>query len=421
MMHKPDLFNYYRKAVIYEVNLRQYTQKGDISSFKWHLPRLKDLGVDILWLMPVHPIGIKNRKGKLGSYYSIRDFYEINPEYGTADDFKKLVSEIHALGMKVIIDWVANHASWDNCWTLTHPDFFVRNQFGEFVAPFDWTDVIQLDHNNPQAHEAMQEAMCYWVKEFDIDGFRADLAHLTPIEFWINARKKTEKIKQPLIWLAETEELIFYKAFDIIYSWRWMHETELFFKNKDLNIVQLKEILLHHTRQMPTCALQLFFTSNHDENSWNGTEFEKYGLYVKGLSVFNFLYPFSVPLIYSGQEIPNLKRLLFFDKDTLQWNNEESFTLFYKKIIEIRKAINTDDYFEFLEKGEAVMCFRRGLGPGSLIVFINFGISQFVNTTNNLDGEFLQLNTESTIRIQSNDGICLNPGEYAVFMKISGD
>jgi len=169
------------KATIYEVNIRQYTQEGTIEAFIEHLPRLKKMGVDVIWLMPMHTIGKKNRKGSLGSYYSISDFTDINPEFGTKHEFKNLIHEIHALGMKVIMDWVANHAAWDNIWTINHPDFFASNEAGEFLSPYDWTDVIQINHENEQAHDALREAMCYWVKEFDIDGFRADLAHLTPV------------------------------------------------------------------------------------------------------------------------------------------------------------------------------------------------------------------------------------------------
>ncbi len=419
MKHNPYLFNYLRKAVIYEVNLRQYTESGDIASFREHLPRLKNMGVDILWFMPIYPIGIINRKGSLGSYYSIRNFTEVNPEFGSSTDFINLVKEIHELGMKVIIDWVANHASWDNEWTINHPEYFLRTETGEFISPYDWTDVIQINHFNPAAHEEMYRAMCYWVKEFDIDGFRADLAHLTPLDFWVHARIKTEKIKQNLIWLAETEEEEFYKAFDIIYSWKWMHATENLLKNYSVNTNLLKEILIHHQIHTPAQSLQLFFTTNHDENSWNGTEFEKYGPFVKALTVFNFLYPFSLPLIYSGQEIPNLKRLLFFDKDSLQWEFDDTSESFYKTIINIRKSIITDDFFEFLDKGKTVLSFRSGIGKGSMLVIINLGNSEFVNASNDFDGEFVQLLNDSTFSMFSNEGIILKPGEYAVYMKVA--
>jgi len=307
MLNNKKVLDYLSIANIYEVNLRQYTKEGTIAAFMEHLPRLKEMGVEILWFMPLHPIGKINRKGSLGSYYSSSNFFELNPEFGTEADFKNLVKVIHELGMKVIIDWVANHAAWDNNWTITNPDYFVRADNGQFLSPYDWTDVIQIDHNNEAAHDAMRSAMCFWVNEFDIDGFRADLAHLTPLRFWIKARQVTEAIKPDLIWLAETEEPDFYQAFDIVYAWRWMHKTESYFKNA-WGLDSLHEVLNEEKRMYPENALQLFFTTNHDENSWNGTEYEKYGVYAKALAVFSFFYPSSVPLIYSGQEIPNQKR-----------------------------------------------------------------------------------------------------------------
>ena len=230
MQIKKPLDYFLKHSTIYEVNLRQYTKEGTIAAFMLHLPRLKKMGIDIIWLMPIHPIGKINRKGNLGSYYSISDYFDINPEFGTKSDFKKLVELVHELEMKIIIDWVANHAAWDNKWTLTNPDYFSRNAAGQFLSPYDWSDVIQIDHNNEMAHDALRHAMCFWVKEFDIDGFRADLAHLTPLKFWEKAKKITTEIKPDLIWLAETEDAAYHEVFDISYAWKWMHQSESFIK-----------------------------------------------------------------------------------------------------------------------------------------------------------------------------------------------
>ncbi len=220
-------------AVIYEVNIRQYSPEGTFNAFAAHLPRLKELGADILWLMPIHPIGLKKRKGTLGSYYSISDHKGINPEFGNAGDLRSLVTKAHAFGMKIIIDWVANHTAWDHVWTKTHPEFFVRNDKGDLTAPYDWDDVIQIDHSNSGEQVAMQDAMQYWIEEFDIDGFRADLAHLTPLQFWKDARLKLTPLKKDLVWLAETEEIFYHEAFDISYTWEWMHATEKFSKKRN--------------------------------------------------------------------------------------------------------------------------------------------------------------------------------------------
>ncbi len=353
------LYDYLRKSTLYEVNIRQYTEEGTLCAFMQHLPRLHEMGVDILWFMPIHPIGKLNRKGSLGSYYSVQDYKGFNPEFGTMDDFKQMVTEAHRLGMKVIIDWVANHTAWDHVWTKTNPAYFKRNEAGEFLSPYDWSDVIQIDHDNEEAHQAMRDAMAYWVKELDIDGFRADLAHLTPLRYWIKARKQCEDIKPNLIWLAETEDVHYFEAFDVAYAWKWMHQTEKMVKDH-LPVHTMLEILRTQKHHYPSGALELFFTANHDENSWNGTEREKYGIYTDALTVFSFVYPWSLPLIYSGQELPNEKRLAFFDKDHLQWTDELHKEDLYKKMCKLRKEMNLTDDLHFQHVGEFVFSMTRG-------------------------------------------------------------
>jgi alpha-amylase len=324
-----------KSSNLYEVNIRQYTPEGTFNAFATHLPRLQDMGVQILWLMPIHPIGLLNRKGTLGSYYSVQNFEAVNPEYGTLEDFKNLVQQVHALGMKIIIDWVANHAAWDNVWTARNPEFFIQDEQGNFKNAFDWDDVIQINHASEGEQKAMTDAMKYWVTNFDIDGFRADLAHLTPLPFWKNARLQLAPFKKDLIWLAETEEVDYHQAFDMSYTWLWMHAVELFVKKEKL-LSECVAILKEHKNIFPTNALRLFFTTNHDENSWNGTEYEKYGIFAKALAVFTFTYT-GVPLIYSGQELPNTKRLQFFDRDTIEWNSNISLHNFYKTLLALRK------------------------------------------------------------------------------------
>ena len=415
MLNNKKVLDYLSGANIYEVNLRQYTHEGTIAAFMEHLPRLKDMGVEILWFMPLHPIGKVNRKGSLGSYYSSANFFELNPEYGTAADFKNMVNVIHDLGMKVIVDWVANHAAWDNNWTITNPDFFLREENGQFLSPYDWTDVIQIDHNNEAAHDAMRSAMCYWVKEFDIDGFRADLAHLTPLRFWIKARHVTEAIKPDLIWLAETEDSDFYQAFDIVYAWRWMHKTDSYFKN-GWGLDSLHEVLNEEKRMYPENARQMFFTTNHDENSWNGTEYEKYGIYAKALAVFSFFYPSSVPLIYSGQEIPNQKRLAFFDKDELVWNEDLQLHEFYKVLIAQRKKMSGDNDISFITAQQKLFAFKRKTQNGMLLVFLNLDVSTIsVNYENNEALTFENIfNTIENIN-QTSIQFELLPGDFKVF------
>lgn len=418
MLNNKKVLDYLSVANIYEVNLRQYTHEGTIAAFMNHLPRLKDMGIEILWFMPLHPIGKINRKGSLGSYYSSANFFELNPEYGTAADFKNMVKVIHELGMKVIIDWVANHAAWDNNWTITNPEFFVRDENGQFLSPYDWSDVVQIDHNNEAAHDAMRSAMCFWINEFDIDGFRADLAHLTPLRFWIKARQVTEAIKPDLIWLAETEEPDFYQAFDIVYAWRWMHKTESYFKN-GWALDSLHDVLNEEKTMYPENARQLFFTTNHDENSWNGTEYEKYGVYAKALAVFSFFYPSSVPLMYSGQEIPNPKRLQFFDKDDLNWNDNVELHEFYKTLILQRKKICIDAEISFVSTDKKLLAFKRNSKQNSLLVFLNLDSTPIsVNYENNESLSFENIFDAAEIINNTSIQFELMPGDFKVFYQI---
>ena len=324
-----------RNSNLYEVNVRQFTVEGTFKAFEQHLPRLKDMGVEILWMMPIHPIGIVKRKGILGSYYSIQNHKGVNPEFGTEQDFQDLIIKVHSLGMKIIIDWVANHTSWDNVWTNSNPEFFTRDEDGLFLAPYDWSDVIQIDHSNEAEQAAMIDAMKYWVTEFNIDGFRADLAHLTPLPFWLMARLQLSAFKKNLIWLAETEEVNYHDAFDISYTWKWMHTTEQFVTGEK-TLADCIKVLSDYKKDFEQNDLRLFFTSNHDENTWNGSEYDKYGIFAKAWAAFSILYA-SVPLIYSGQEIPNYKRLQFFEKDELQWTENIQLHQFYKTLLSLRK------------------------------------------------------------------------------------
>jgi alpha-amylase len=356
--------------------MRQYTTEGTFDAFANHLPRLKDMGVDILWLMPIHPIGKINRKGTLGSYYSSADFCDVNPEYGNKNDFKNLVNTAHHLGMKVILDWVANHAAWDNVWTKTNPDFFERDEHGNFKAPYDWEDVIQINHSNLEEQQAMIDAMKYWVKDFDIDGFRADLAHLTPLPFWINARTQLCEQKEDLVWLAETEEIPFHQAFDISFTWKWMHITEEYCKGqKDFGAVM--DTLKHYAHDFPLSAMRMYFTSNHDENSWCGTEYEKYGDWVKALAVFSCMW-YGIPLIYTGQELPVKRRLKFFDRDTIEWTEKPALHEFYKALLQLRKtskalAAGANSLPVLLKEdaGTKVFGFCRSFENDTVVVILN--------------------------------------------------
>ena len=321
------------RANIYEVNVRQYTKEGTLASFALHLPRLADMGVTLLWFMPITPIGVKGRLGSLGSYYACSDYITINPEFGTTQDFMDVVNAAHALGMKVMIDWVANHTGQDHVWTISNPDFYIQDASGNFTERNGWTDVIDLNYENTRMRAAMIDAMRYWINTFNIDGFRCDMAHLVPLHFWIEARRVLDTIK-PLYWLAECEDTRYFEAFDTTYAWAFMHASGSLNRHEP----NLKPVLdqLDMYASEGTNTRKLFFTTNHDENSWNGTEYEKYGVTAKAWAVFSATWG-GLPLVYSGQEIPNHKRLSFFEKDELAWPTlPPALHHFYKTLFSLR-------------------------------------------------------------------------------------
>jgi glycosidase len=325
-----------KKAVMYEVNVRQYTPEGTFRAFEKHLPRLKKMGVDILWFMPIYPISEKNRKGSLGSYYSIRDYKATNPEFGTIEDFKALVKKAHKMGFKVMLDWVGNHTGWDNHWIFNHKDWYTQDSQGNVISPVpDWTDVADLNYDNPGMKNAMLNALKFWVKDVNIDGYRCDYAGGVPTDFWERARLALDSIK-PVFMLAENQDQmdLLNKAFNINYGWTFHHMMNTVAQGKK-TALSMDSLLVKTASDYPQNTYQLQFTSNHDENSWNGTEYERLGDAVKEMAVLTFTVP-GMPLIYSGQETALNKRLLFFEKDQIDWSNLE-MQKFYQKLIKLKK------------------------------------------------------------------------------------
>ena len=322
---------------IYEVNVRQYTSEGTFNAFAKHLLRLKDMGVQTIWFMPITPISVLNRKGTLGSYYACSDYMSINPEFGTLADFKKTVSKAHKLGFKVMIDWVANHTGWDHVWTRSNPEFFSKDEKGNFRPPFpDWEDVIHLNYENTGLRKTMTEAMKFWVNECDIDGFRCDMAHLVPLDFWKEARTELDAVK-PLFWFGETEEIKYHEVFDATYSWELLHALEKYTRH-EASINDIDAVLFKYSDLFPKEALRVFFTSNHDENSHSGTEYERMGDAVLPFAVLCTTWN-SVPLIYSGQELPMKdKRLEFFDKDEIPWTDTCELQNFYQALLNLKQT-----------------------------------------------------------------------------------
>ena len=363
---------------IYEVNVRQYTKEGTFNAFAKELPRLKEMGIQVLWFMPVTPIAEEKKKGLMGSYYACSDYVSINPEFGTLEDFKRLVKNAHDQGLKVIIDWVANHTGWDHKWTKEHPEYYqVDSTTGTFKVASGMDDIIELDFKNPDLVNAKIDAMKFWVVECDIDGFRCDLGFWVELPFWKKARKELDAVK-PLFWFGELDELKFpdySQAFDVTYSWTWMHHTRHFYQ-EHLPISTLDAILQQY-ESLGNRSMRSWFTTNHDENSWNGTEYEKYGDLALPLAVFSCTWN-GIPLIYSGQELPNKKRLEFFDKDIILWTGKFELHDFYKTLLDLRKnpalRAGDDNAKTFRLKttsDEQIFSYLRKNGDREVLVLLN--------------------------------------------------
>ncbi len=402
---------------IYEVNIRQYTSEGTFNAFQKHLPRLKEMGVDVIWLMPITPISQKDKKGSLGSYYACSSYTKINPEFGTEKDFESLVNQVHALGMKIIIDWVANHTGCEHEWMELHPHWFSQNEAGEFTERNGWEDVVDLNFEHSEMRTALIGAMQYWVRTFSIDGFRCDMAHLVPLDFWKEAKKTCETIA-PLFWLAECEQREYHEVFEATYAWHWMHVSEKMAKS-EASIHDIYNVL-HDYQNYPQGARKLFFTSNHDENSWNGTEYEKYGTAAKPWAVFANTWK-GISLLYSGQELPNQKRLAFFDKDTIDWTQEPSLHSFYKTLFDFRKstpAIMHGETFNLPTQSDSVMAYLRYDSEHTVLVMLNLGsMHQKVNISHEkLTGKFTQIFSGLSYPFSGNMQFELLAGDYLVYV-----
>lgn len=369
---------------IYEVNVRQYTPEGTFNAFAKHLDRLKAMGVETIWFMPINPISKLDRKGTLGSYYAVSDYTAINPEFGTFDDFKKLVQAIHDKGMKVLIDWVPNHTGADHRWITEHPEFFVKDNSGKAAVAFDWADTRQLDYKNPIMQDSMIAAMKFWVKGTNIDGFRCDVAWNVPASFWNKSIPQLRKMKN-LFMLAEGDSTYLPKSgFDAVYPWHMFKMMEKVAKGEKTALA-LDSINKENEMLYPANTIQMYFTSNHDENSWNHADFGTFpGAVHAPFAVFSQTMKNSVPLIYSGQEEPVLRALEFFEKDPITFKNFER-EKFYKTLFELRKrneALSANTSFKKVLVGDekAVYAYVREKGNKKVFVILNFsGIEQSVS------------------------------------------
>ncbi len=417
---------------IYEVNIRQFSKEGTFKGVQKEIPRLKKMGVGIVWLMPIHPIGVKNRKGTLGSYYSVKDYLAVDPAYGTIDDLKSLVKTVHKNGMHLIIDWVANHTSWDNKLTVDHPDYYTKDSMGNFVPPVkDWTDVIDLNYDNAGLRRYMTDALKFWVNECDIDGYRCDVADMVPTDFWVNVRKELDEIK-PVFMLAEAENpQLHEKCFDMTYSWGIFGIMKKIAVGEN-NVSQIREQLKKESTVYPADAFRMRFTENHDENSWNGSAIEKFGRQAAEMfAVFTNVIP-GMPLVYNGQEVCNDKRLLFFEKDPINWealmaqNTLCNFSL-YNKLLHLKntnqalfngakggdlKEVKTD-------KDTTVFAFTREKDNNKIFVVFNMSKNPVEVTLKGLEmaGAYKDLMTGKETEFNNKATMKLDPWGYKVYTR----
>ncbi len=377
-----DLPEWAIDATIYEVNMRQFTKEGTFESFSSHLPRIKEMGIDIIWLMPINPISEKNKKGSLGSPYAVADYKGINPEYGKVEDFDKMVNKIHELGMKIIIDWVPNHTGWDNKWITAHPEWYTKNDKGEIIDPIDyntgkswgWTDVADLNYDNKEMRAEMISTLKFWIKERNIDGFRMDVAHGVPDDFWMDCNAQL-KAEGDIFLLAEGEvpKQRNLGGFHADYGWT-LHHIMNKIAQGEANVDSIWSYVKTDQEKFNK-GFHMNFTSNHDENTWSGTEFERMGEAHKAMAVLAATFE-GMPLVYGGQEEPLKRRLEFFEKDDIGFK-DYAYKDFYTQLLKLKKEYPALRNGEFGSKAERlledkdVLAFKREKDGKMLIICIN--------------------------------------------------
>ena len=336
-MYKHPEWSY--SAVLYELNIRQFTAEGTFNAAIERLPFLRSIGVDAIWLMPIYPIGIEGRKGSLGSYYSIRDYKGVNSEFGTEDDLRAFISAAHAMGIKVLLDWVANHTARDARWiTERAADWYERDEQGVAKVPWDWTDTAKLNYSNHDVWRGQIDAMRYWVEEFGVDGFRCDMAMLVPIEFWQEVSEELHRIKDDIFMLAEAEEdNLFDRAFNMSYQWN-VHHIMVDIAKGARRVWDLRNAIHAERARYPREAMRMSFTSNHDENSWSGSEQSRFGAALEVMTALTFLMPATMPLIYTGQEVGYDHSFEFFERDAMpaELYRENRTTELYRRLCDLK-------------------------------------------------------------------------------------
>lgn len=455
---KPRVPDWHENAVIYEVNLRHFTPEGNIAAFREHLPRLQEMGVDILWFMPVHPISLEKRKqspDELGSPYAVADYRAVNPDFGTMDEFKALIEDIHARGMYAIIDWVPNHTGWDNPWITEHPDYYTKDADGNITDPINaetgeswgWTDVADLNYDNPELRQAMIDAMAFWVTEVGVDGFRVDVAHGVPMDFWEQSTDSLYAI-EPLFMLAEAEipELRNSGAFVMDYGWEMHHLLNDIAKSQGANrtegarlvqgnlvnaegrMLEMKtaldiDTLLADKKEKYSGGYAMHFTSNHDENSWAGTEMARMGDGHQAFAVLTATFD-GMPLIYTGQESAMDKQLAFFTKDEVSWG-DYPYADFYRTLFELKErnqALWNGEAGGALVKiptgkDEFIYAFTREKEGDRVVVVINLSSQKqnFVLQGDGFAGDYTEVFNGEATTLANGMAMELEPWAYRVY------
>ncbi len=406
-------------AVIYQVNTRQFTPEGTFKAFAKHLSRLQKLGVKILWFMPIHPIGQIDRKGKLGSYYAISDYYEINPEFGNKTDFKKLVQQIHNLGMKVMLDLVVNHTAWDSNMLSAHPEWYKHNKKGDILPGHpEWTDTAKLDYDQPELCRYITDMMKYWITEFDIDGYRCDVAHFVPDFFWREAIADIQKIK-PVLMLAESDLPWLHRCgFHMTYSTKLYWLFNAIAKGKR-SVSAIVPMLKREKAEYPTGSMRMRFTSNHDENSWVDPAVTRLGTKAaKAFAVLCFTLH-GTPLIYNGQEVGSKRKLKFFEKDEIPWQ-ESPFTDFYQKLVQVYGETPALHAGEISYKSHGpILLFTRKFQQETALVAINLSPEKHMTSirTRGIKGEYTEIFSNKPVLIEGKTfDVELKPWEYRIFV-----
>ena len=435
-------------SVIYEVNIRQYSPEGTFNAFTKDIPQLKELGVKIIWVMPIFPISQTKRKATggddskfasempaaeqhkyLGSYYAVSDFKKVNPEFGTIEDFRNLVKTAHENGIYVILDWVPNHTGWDHVWIKNHPEYYTQNAKGEIIDPINpetgkswgWTDVADLNYDNQNLRKAMTADMMYWIKNEDIDGFRCDVAGNVPLDFWQQAIPQLRKQKN-IFMLAEAWEpaLLKNNLFDMAYAWDGHHTLNKIAQGKE-PVKQFDAYIEKINKNYEANDILMNFVDNHDENSWNGTIKSRLGEAEEAMTALTYLMP-GMPLVYSGNEYGLEHSLKFFEKDSIpktkgkQWELRAKLGKIKNEIDALHGGKNKATYKRIPATNENVLAFER-MKNGKKVIYLANLSAKPVSVSLPVSGQYKDLMNEKMMDLKTSQVLSMLPWQYYILSK----